>query len=356
MANTTSVQVPAMVRASFCFFMLILIIRLPCRGCINTLQFLSVMAEDKSRNPADYIVPLSIDGLEGRMLHIPAPKQGAKGKREILFVYGHHSTLERWWGLMEVFNEYGSVTMPDLPGFGGMDSFYKAGQKPTIDNLADYLAAFIKWRYKRKKVTIAGMSFGFVVVTRMLQRYPELANKVDVLVSLVGFAHRDDFTFSRPRYWFYRITAMVFSHHPAAGLFRRLLLNRVVLRLAYARTHNAKKKFAGATTKDEFNRQMDVEVKLWQLNDVRTHMFTSLQFLTFDNTTQHVDLPVWHIAVDNDHFFDHLVVEQHMRMIFSDFYSATAELPQHAPSVVADANMAAPLVPKELRKLFAQDL
>lgn len=312
------------------------------------------MLDTSSRNPADYIVPLAIDGLEGRMLHIPAPREGAKAKREILFVYGHHSTLERWWGLMEVLNEYGSVTMPDLPGFGGMDSFYKVGQKPTIDNLADYLAAFIKWRYKRKKVTIAGMSFGFVVATRMLQKYPELTAKVDILISIVGFAHKDDFTFTKSRYWFYRIGATVLAHHPAAGLFRRLVLTRPVLRAAYARTHNAKKKFASATTKDEFNQQMDVEVKLWQLNDVRTHMFTSVQFLTFDNTKQHVDLPVWHVSADNDHFFDHLVVEQHMRMIFKDFHSAPTTLPNHAPSVIADAQAAAPLIPQELCDLLAQ--
>jgi pimeloyl-ACP methyl ester carboxylesterase len=306
------------------------------------------------RNPADYIVPLSIGGLEGRMLHIPAP-QDENGnlwvKREILFVYGHHSTLERWWGLMEVLNEYGSVTMPDLPGFGGMDSYYKVDQKPTIDALADYLAAFIKWRYKRKKVTIAGMSFGFVVVTRMLQRYPELARKVDLLVSIVGFAHYQDFTFSRPRYWFYRLTAGALSHNPAAWLFRYLALNRVVLRLVYARTHNAK--FAGVSSKQEFDRLMDVEVRLWQANDVRTHMFTSLQFLTLDNCTRLVDLPVWHVSADNDHFFDHSVVEQHMRVIFNDFHSAQTSLPNHAPSVLADMAMAAPLLPDALREVLA---
>ncbi len=57
------------------------------------------MPRQASKNPADYIVPLNINGMEGRMLHIPAPH----GKKlEILFVYGHHSSLERWWGLMQV--------------------------------------------------------------------------------------------------------------------------------------------------------------------------------------------------------------------------------------------------------------
>ena len=85
--------------------------------------------------------------------------------------------------------------MPDLPGFGGMDSFNSIGRTPTIDEYADYLAAFVKMRYRRKKVTIIGISFGFVVATRMLQRYPELASKVDIVVSIVGFMHKTDFLF-----------------------------------------------------------------------------------------------------------------------------------------------------------------
>src|SRR4051812_40524605 len=113
------------------------------------------MAKQTSKEPAEFIKPLYINELQGRMLHMPAPKGK---KREILFVYGHHSSLERWWGLMQDLNQYGAVTMPDLPGFGGMEDLYKIGKKPDVDTLADYLATFIRMRYKRKKVTIAGLS------------------------------------------------------------------------------------------------------------------------------------------------------------------------------------------------------
>src|SRR5581483_6795608 len=86
------------------------------------------MANRTAQHPADYIVPLNMNGLQGRMLHLPAP---AGRKREILLLYGHHSSLERWWGIAQVLNRYGAVTMPDLPGFGGMDSLYKIGRKPS---------------------------------------------------------------------------------------------------------------------------------------------------------------------------------------------------------------------------------
>lgn len=303
-------------------------------------------------NPADYIEPLNINGLDGRMLYLPAPN--GKAGKEILFVYGHHSSLERWWGLMQVLNRYGAVTMPDLPGFGGMDSLYEIGKKPSIDNLADYLAAFIKLRYKKKKIILAGMSFGFVVATRMLQRYPELEKNVSLMISVVGFAHRDDFTLSKPRYNFYLALARVMSLRPMALFFRYVILNSFVLRMAYARTHNAKNKFAQVSSPEEFNYLMDVEIGLWQDNDVRTYMYTTRQFLKLDNCVKRLSVPLWHVSTSADHFFDHRIVEQHLRVIFKDFHSAEAKLNSHAPSVLADEAMAAPLLPPALRKVLSK--
>lgn len=297
---------------------------------------------------SEYIAPLNINGLEGRVLHLPAPM--GKEDKEILFVYGHHSSLERWWGLIQVLNHYGAVTMPDLPGFGGMDSLYKIGKKPSIDNLADYLATFIKLKYKKKKIIIAGMSFGFVVATRMLQRYPELEKKVSLIISVVGFAHRDDFTLSKPRYNSYLLLAKTMSHRLPAFVFRYVCLNSLVLHAAYARTHNAKKKFATVSSPEEFKYLMDIEVGLWQDNDVRTYMYTTTQFLKLDNCYKRVNVPLWHVSTTADHFFDHNIVEQHLRVIYKDFHSAEAKLNSHAPSVLADEAMAAPLLPPALRK------
>jgi hypothetical protein len=81
------------------------------------------MPKKTAKPPADYIMPLYINGLSGRMLHLPAPRGK---KREILFIYGQHSSLERWWGLAQALNSAGAVTMPDIPGFGGMTSLHQA--------------------------------------------------------------------------------------------------------------------------------------------------------------------------------------------------------------------------------------
>jgi pimeloyl-ACP methyl ester carboxylesterase len=305
-------------------------------------------------NSADYIQPLNMNGLIGRMLRLPAARPGMS--REILVVYGHHAKLERWWGLLQNFNVYGNVTMPDLPGFGGMDSFYKIGQKPTLDNLADYLASFIKLRYKRRRIVIVGISFGFVVATRMLQRYPELAKKVDVVISSVGFAHQDDFMFSRARMLFYRAAARTILLPGVTGLFKVVGTSPFMLRYAYTHTHNARHKFeaAAADGLDMFNAVLDTEIDLWRINDLKTHMFTTREFLHLDNCKQQVDVPVWHVATKGDYYFNNRIVEQHLRVIFSDYKGMDLDLQTHAPSVVATKKEAAAFIPPKLRRLLSQ--
>lgn len=308
------------------------------------------MAKRANDNPADYIVPLNMNGMRGRMLRMPPPRTGG---REVLFIYGHHSSLERWWGIAKYINRYAGVTMPDLPGFGAMDTFYKIGKKPTLDNYADYMAAFIKLRYKRQKVTVVGMSLGFVIATRMLQRYPELTKKIDMLVSFAGFAHRDDFTFSRARWSLYRYFSAFFALRLPALFFRYVCLHPRVLRTVYQRTHNAKEKFAGVLG-EELEEITKFEIKLWHDNDVRTYMRTTTEFLTLDNCRVPVNTPVYHIAVAADRYFDNVLVEQHFRVIFSEYHLLQKlSIGNHAPSVIADERAAAAFIPPKLRRLLS---
>lgn len=299
----------------------------------------------------DNIQPLNINGLKGRMLVLSAKKVG---KRDILLLYGHHASLERMSGIAEDLNHYGTVTMPDFPGFGGMDSFYSIGMKPTLDNLADYLAAFIKLRYKDKKITIVAMSFGFVVATRMLQKYPRLTKKIDLLISVVGFCHRDDFAFSKPRYYFYRTLASIFNNKLPAIFFKNVVLHPSVLRLAYSKTHNAKNKFKNLST-EEAKKAMDFEIHLWRCNEVRTYMDTTVSMLTLDNCHKQVALPVHHISVAVDQYFKSQVVEQHMRIIYTDYIEHNSVTDKHAPSIIADKKAASGLMPKSLRLILVKD-
>jgi len=306
----------------------------------------------KTPQPIDYIIPLNINGLDGRMLHMPAP--GPRRKREILVVYGHHALIERWWGLLQNFNECGAVTMPDLPGFGGMDAFHKIGKKPTIDNFADYLASFIKLRYKRRHITIAAISFGFVVVTRMLQRYPELTKQVDMVVSIVGFMHRDDFLFPPRRRQVFSALSRVFATRPIAYFIRYACLNGFVIKQIYVRTGPGKRRFLDMDPA-EFDMMMDFEVILWQSNDVRTHWLTTSEFLKLDNCIKQVGLPVWHVASSHDHYFDNRVVVQHMRVVFSDYTHSEMKSKAHTPGVLGDKKELSIMVPPDLKRALAKN-
>ncbi len=310
------------------------------------------MANTSQKNAAEYITQLNINGMQGRVLKLPAP---AAKKREILFVYGHHSSLERWWVFVQDLSQYGTVTMPDLPGFGGMDSFYKIGKEPTIDNLADYLATFIKLRYKRKRITMVGLSFGFVILTRMLQRYPELVNRVDLLLSVVGFAHGSDFVFTPTRKRMYKFSSKLISYKVPAFFFKNVLLHPLVLKAAYARTHNAKSKFENMS-KEQKKTTMAFEIHLWHVNDIRTHALTSYAFLDLDNCQQQINLPVWHVSVDADKYFDNYRVQQHMSIVFSEFHEVKSKADSHAPSIFADADVAAKMIPKKIRQLLSEEL
>lgn len=300
--------------------------------------------------PAEYIVPLNMNGLRGRLLRMPPPKGK---KREVLLVYGHHSSLERMYSMAEVLHDYAGVTMPDLPGFGGMDSFYKIGEKPDIDTMADYLASVVKLRFKGRRITIAGISYGFIIVTRMLQRYPDIAKKTDLLVSVVGFTHHEDFSFTPLRKRLYKLGSRTFSFGPTAALFRNVALHPAVLRGVYSKTHNAKHKFEGLSPEDA-KVLTEFEIRLWRLNDLRTHMATSYSFLTFDNCQVRVDLPVWHIGVEADNYFNSAVVEQHMRVVFKDFNHIPAAVKKHMPNVIAGKKEAAAILPAKLRKLLRE--
>jgi len=305
------------------------------------------MAEKVTHEPAEYIQALNINGMRGRMLKAPAAKKTAN--REILLIYGHHALLERWWGLVENLQDFGSVSMPDLPGFGGMDSFAKIGRKPTIDNYADYLAAFIKMTYKRRRITIVGISFGFVVATRMLQKYPEMAKRVDLFVSMVGFMHRDDFLFTPKKQKFFRGATRVIATRPVAFVIRYVALNKFVIRNIYSRLGAGKRRFLEMTP-DNFDTLMDFEVRLWQANDVRTHWLTTCEFLNLDNCKAPIPLPIWHIYSSGDHYFNNDIVEQHMRVVFQDYGREVMQSHAHTPSVLGNKEELAIMVPAGLRR------
>ena len=285
------------------------------------------------------------------MLHLPA-KRGKK--KNILLIAGHHTSIERLVGVTAQLNKYGDVTSPDLPGFGGMDSFYKIGKQPTLDNLADYLAAFIRLRYKKHEhFSVIGISFGFAVVTRMLQKYPEIAARTDLVVSLVGLVHKDDFALRKRTMWELRTLTSFLQHRVPAWLMLHVALRPSLIRTTYHVFSTVNPKMRGHD-REQQDKLIDFEIQLWRQNDTRTHAFTTLVMFNLDLCNERVALPVHHVAVKGDRYFDNYHVEQHMRVIYSDFELIESNMKGHVPTIIADAKDAAPFVPKRLRELLSE--
>ncbi len=294
-----------------------------------------------------FVKPLSINGLRGRVMHMPAPKNK---KREILLIYGHHASLERMYGFATAFNRYGAVTVPDMPGFGGMDSLYKIGKKPDLDTMADYLAAFIKLRYKRRPITIIAISLGFAVTTRMLQKYPNLTNQVTTNISAIGFVHRDDVSIAKFKKAIFRGLARFLSFK-LPSIIAGSLMQPPLIRWMY-RKNNIKAHDA-TETEERRRYRIEFEVWLWRNNDIRTHFYTLYQMLSMNLCTKKINLPVYHVAVEDDHYINNYLVEQHMQVIYSDFIKMPLTGPKvHAPTILATAKEAGVFIPSQLRRLL----
>lgn len=293
-----------------------------------------------------FISPLRIDGLKGRVLRIPCPDK--KTKQEILFIYGSHASLERGFGMAEDLSQYGNITVPDLPGFGGMESFYKIGKKPELDNFADYLALFIKQHYGNQKITLVGFSLGSAIVTRTLQKYPELTRQINLLISYAGLSHHNEFIFPDRRKKVYKALSLIGSNRLFAFFFRYVFLNRFVLRRTYSKTYLAKHKFKKMDVRTE-KEMVELEIILWQINDVATWAKTANIMLNIDLVNTKIDLPIWRIVLDGDQYLDGHRVTENMKRIYAKVFVAKANIDSHAPTVVARAKDAESMLPDLVR-------
>jgi pimeloyl-ACP methyl ester carboxylesterase len=313
------------------------------------------MKQTEINIPDNYLSAIDINGLHGRMLNIPSKTKKFR-KSNILLLYGHHSSLERMYSLAMHFSNYGNIVMPDLPGFGGMNSFYKIGQKPTLDAMADYVATFIKLHYKNQKFMLCGMSYGFLVVTRMLQKYPELTKQVTVVLSVVGFTSKEDFSFDNGTYMKLKYSAKVLSWAPFSFITKHIIITKPLIKLTYNLMANKHAKMKDASP-EERKRRINFEVYLWKCNDVRTYFSTSYSFLSVDLTNiKKINMPLLHVTVKNDQYFNEKNVENNLLKIYKDLTVYTAKLPNHAPTVISSEKEASKIIPPALGKYLKTNL
>ncbi len=303
--------------------------------------------------PKNEVSELDISGLTGRLLKLPAPKDK---DADILLVYGVHSSMERMYTTAKFHSRYGRVWMPDLPGFGGMDSFYQIGREPNLDDYADYVYTFMRtYKLDYKKIRIVAMSFGFLVVTRMLQKYPELVENVEFVVSFVGFGKTADFsvaTLKKP----YVKAAMNFGITKGGStLISSLLFNKLSLRVMFAFfwVFNPNPKYRHET-KQERSSATKMELDLWSSNDARTKFYTYKVLSDFDLTKgqKPINLDLHDIITPTDQYFDSKSVSATLSKLYKRSSTYMANLKLHAPSVIGNETQVANIYPDAIKKIL----
>jgi hypothetical protein len=286
----------------------------------------------------DHTITVNLGGLDSQILYIPAT---AHKDHIILLVYCHFGTLANYFSLAKDLAQYGNVTVAELPGFGTHESLYKIHGKPTIDELADYLVTVVNYRFRKKKLTIVGIGFGVVVVTRMLQRHSSLGRRVNIVVSIDGMAHHDDLnTLSRGQRRGDALLLRLLSWRVSAQFLKNTDISDSLLERIYDIQVKASKKNA---TKQ---RLID-----WHVHDFRTYMRTMSELLKLDNCDRPVNVKFTQVWSGTLTCLDREVTDQHLQVIFDDFQLITSDkkISKRADPI---KQMYQIKLPKPLHKLF----
>lgn len=261
-------------------------------------------AKQKTEN--NDISSLRVNRLVGRMLRVSSKTS----RREILLVYDLHMDLELVQQFAKKLSRYGSVTAPDLPGFGGMTSFYKTNQKPTIENYCAYLAAIIKLRYKNRRVSIVGLGVGGTFVVKTLQHYPDVCAKVNSVLLLGSLVEKSDRKMSRSKRLFSKIGYKVLLLRPISLLGGTIIMRGPFLRIALG--------LANLQSGPVNNNAVAEQDRLWRGDDLRSHLSIQKELLQQVITPKRLDVPTFALAINTPKDFDYASWSEHVKIVFSD--------------------------------------
>ncbi len=297
--------------------------------------------------------PYEFLGLKGRYGHWAANNTDAK--RTFVLILGQHATIERGRPIVEALQEFGDVYIADNPGFGGMESSYKVGRYPDLTFFGEHVRHFIEnYTDQNRKLTIFGISFGFQVAVEALHHYPELSERVEDVVSFVGFVSHHDFhiTFSYSAGLIY-ILANIGRTWLGSEFLKFVMKERLIVGV-YQLTKPIQVKFKHLKS-EEAKRYAKEQAYLWVVNDIRTHGATAWDLARrSDQSAYRLDTPLLHIGVPNDHMFDNKLVVSQLQEMFPVTVSVDLQLENHAPLDVDTADSILGLLPEEAKAMFAK--
>jgi pimeloyl-ACP methyl ester carboxylesterase len=203
-----------------------------------------------------------------------------------------------------------------------------------------------------RKLTFIGISYGFQIVTAMLDQAPDIGARTEHAISFVGFVRYSDFAMP--------LSYKVFLLHLGANPARRRIGAQVfraglrpgVLRMIFFFNRPFNLKFKNFN-KAEARQYVDEQIWLWMINDHRTHGATAWDFFKKNDLTA-LRLPVdaIHIGVPNDHLINNKAVTSELTDMFRSLEVFELNLANHAPLDIDSPEKVLQLLPEGLISIF----
>jgi pimeloyl-ACP methyl ester carboxylesterase len=228
-----------------------------------------------------------------------------------------NSDMRLNWEVLNYLRYFGNVTSIGLPGYGGMDSFRNILKKPSLNNYADYLSSILKLRYKNKKFIIVGQGFGFIIATRTLQKYPNIARNVKLVISIDGSARHNDIKYEKLK--FNKLSYIGLSVIGAKLLkssgFSKSIQN--VNLFSYSSLTDSLSDFHANDAK--FVNQIRSK------NDLYTHINILLLIRSFDNSKITLNIPLWNIILKDSSIIKD-TTENHLKSVYNRYSSSSPRI------------------------------
>ena len=152
----------------------------------------------------------------------------------------------------------------------------------------------------------------------MLQKYPEIAKKVDVVFNVSSFAHHDDLKVTGFKKFRLRFYTKFFTYNLPSTIYRGILLRPHLYNRLSKRMRDIQQK--SNYDPKEFKTKYNLDLKIRKKMSVKTQMFTLNELLHLDNCQHVIDLPLWcvnglhegHLFLDN--------VDQHLKIIYKSVH------------------------------------
>lgn len=299
--------------------------------------------------PSEQIRNITIEGLSGRVLHIPSEKKSAK--KNFFLVYGQHTSHERMYGISQYLSRHGNVYAIDLPGYGGMDSFYSIGKEPTIEAYGHYIYTVMQVLKLEKNIWMVGMSMGFQMMTRMLQLHPQIHPAIDKVFSLVGYTSKHDFAIKQPLWFGFNFMVFFGKTRPGVWIADNVFLNKVSVRIMLSIFAKFKSRMKSVT--GEQKDVIEMEAHLWTINDQRTHAQNIWDMFHNWDLTKYNQLPfsLINMTSKQDQYFSDERLNENFAKVYKEHKTLYLDIDAHSPSVIGSPDDFEATIPKEVRKM-----